>query len=208
MSAGPDGLLIEEWLFRQAGALWPRAEAMFGPAAMDGWELAGVTFVKGGPIVAHVPELGQSLLIILSPKAKEDRDEALFQFSHELAHCLYPMQGRQPPMIEEGCCVKFSLEAPIYSEPGYAKNAYQNMISNPAASNYVIAHMTVQDLLAIDPDAIRKLRAREPNWNNITPLMILDVVPSFPPGYAILLCDVRDMHDTAWVKPPDQEPDT
>jgi len=75
-------------------------------------------------------------------------------------------------MIEEGCCVLFSLVAPPFSTPGYGDAALQLLVNSPEEAHYAEALFAAKELSAFAPDAVRLLRAIEPHWDRITPEMI------------------------------------
>lgn len=160
---------------------------------VDGWGVGAVVFASDNASVKALAE--EKLAIIVLPnEGIDDMNVALAFLAHELVHCLN-LDGlcSRAPMIEEGAAVRFSIMEAERRDPGFAAVLRCHQTSAPWTEHYAAALLAVEDLLAMDAAAIRKLRTVEPAWASITPQMILDVVPGFSPEVAVMLCEVREM---------------
>ncbi|WP_149867283.1 hypothetical protein [Solirubrum puertoriconensis] len=94
----------------------------------------------------------------------EDRREAVFQLSHEMLHVLVTDgQTKTTNNLEEGVATHFSV---LMTEDYALDRAYaERIIPNTA---YAHPHKLIQELLAIEPDAIVRLRKVQPNLGLVT----------------------------------------
>lgn len=174
--------------------IFERAVAEYGPEQWDnGWAIGGVVFHGANPITRPVP--GHPLVVIvLHMEGVDDMNNALAFLAHELVHCLcLGKEEHSAPMIEEGAAVRFSIMEAARRDPVFAAVLQGHQTTAPGAENYAEALMGVERLLAIEPEAIRRLRTEDPDWAAITAERILKVAPSCPPELAAVLAEVREM---------------
>lgn len=162
-----------------------RAETMFGKRA-SGWTFEGVELDANGPHLWFPDPLKQCVSIQLGQSVVEYPNQALYQLSHEVVHLLAP--NREPPtiMIEEGLAVKFSLEVPSYAD-GYVSDTMAAM-----NQNYRDALTLANEVLAIVPDAVPRLRELEPYFHEWTPDFISQKIPELA-DFADRMCERRQM---------------
>jgi hypothetical protein len=97
-------------------------------------------------------------------------------------------------MIEEGLAVWFSIEAPKFS-PGYREKAISHLASSTDATNYLAARNLYLALTAVEPNAIRVLRKKQPNFFEMNPSFIKQTIPQISDVLADQLCEEREMRD-------------
>ncbi len=88
--------------------------------------------------------------------------------------------GHTAPMIEEGAAVRFSLIEVARLGAGYAATLREHQTTAPGTEHYAAALAAVEQLLELNPDAIRTLRGADPDWGAITSGRILAVAPALP----------------------------
>jgi len=128
------------------------------------WEFIGVEFNDNTPHLRYYPDEGK-VAISLSMRAKEDNQQYCFQLTHELCHLFYP-KIEFPSLIEhatlvinEGISTYFSIKT-----TGVLFNIEEHL-RNDLRQNSIEYHRAlelVEQLLALDVDAIRKLRNVQP----------------------------------------------
>jgi hypothetical protein len=176
-----------------AGPMLERAQEQYGPVVWkDGWSLGGVVFYGENPSVRPIPG-AKVVAIVLAATGVEDHDAALAFMAHEIVHCMHLDGEHTPPMIEEGAAVRFSLIEAAALTPGFAGILREHQTTAPGTEHYAEALVAVEQLLDLDPNAIRTLRTVSPDWDAITPERIRAVVPSASEELAALLCEVREM---------------
>lgn len=169
------------------------AEARFGPRLDPTWAFSGV-FLRDGPSQVQRGPFGvKAAAIIISRETEGDPDQMLHHLAHEVVHLLCLGRSTGVPMLEEGAAVHFSLTAPIFSDAGYAAEVRTELESNPLAAHYVEALGSYEALIAIDPLAMSKARAVEPDFGRITPDLLQSVAPGLTAETAVVLCEARDM---------------
>jgi len=147
---------LEEKLFQDAVNL-------LGNPIKD-WEFIGIEFNDDTPHLRYYPETGR-ISISLSMRAKEDDSQYIFQLTHELCHLFYPRK-EYPSLVEhrsltinEGIATYFSVKTTgsmFNIEDNLRNDLKQNSIK------YFNALELVEKLLALDPNAITKLRNEQP----------------------------------------------
>jgi DNA-directed RNA polymerase subunit F len=150
-------------------------------------------FSGDNPSVRILP--GQPVaVIVLQMDGADDLDTALAFLAHELVHCLHLHGGEyRPPMIEEGAAVRFSIMEAVRRNIAFAVTLWHHQTTGPDAEHYAEALAAVEQLLAIEPEAIRRLRTENADWSAITAERILAVAPACPPELAAVLAEVREM---------------
>src|SRR3954469_16109467 len=122
------------------------AEDTFGPRDMR-WTPIGIEFSPDGPMIWY-PGDRRHISIVLSDRAQTDPKQACFQLAHEVVHLLAPLGRSDPNVLEEGSATHFSHKKSVELSLGYYS-------SRPS---YIQAEKWVAELLAIDRDAIKRLR--------------------------------------------------
>jgi hypothetical protein len=140
------------------GGLLAEAERLFGRRDLS-YTILGVEF---GPETPQLwfPRNCKHVLIQLHRSALSDNVLALYQLAHECIHLLAPTGGRGAPVIEEGLATVFSED---WVEKSFGR---RNMTT---LDSYKNAAALVRSLLVVEPDAIKKLRERQPSFANFTP---------------------------------------
>ncbi|WP_110775788.1 hypothetical protein [Cronobacter sakazakii] len=130
------------------------------------WWLAGIEFHEGVPQVWY-PESDEnsvtgSIVIMLGAETFRDFKCAVYQLAHECVHTLSTVIGVKAPVLEEGLATAFSED---FIEQWFGetdKKAYtQDVRYRDAAAN-------VRKLLQLEPDAIKRLREKEPAFKRMT----------------------------------------
>lgn len=128
------------------------------------WEFIGIEYDNHSPYLKYYPIKGQ-VSISLSEKAKDDKEQFIFQLSHEMCHLFYP-KYEYPSLIEhktllinEGISTYFSIKCTDY----YCKS--EDIIKDNLkrfSQNYFEAFILVEELLSIEPMSIKILRDKQP----------------------------------------------
>lgn len=143
-------------------------EALYG-ARDASWTLLGVEFNEGVPHVffPSYPTRRQ-IIIRLGEKAFPSAPFAIYQLAHECVHLLAPVVGGVAPVLEEGLATMFSEDKvkALYPLP------HETIHTN--SSKYIDAAFKVRQLLQLEPDAIRLLRAVEPDFYKMTEQTFVD----------------------------------
>lgn len=130
------------------------------------WTYVGVEFHTGQPQVwfpgSHETPPRQHIAISLSAETFSHRQNMVYQLAHECVHLLAPVVGGGAPVIEEGLATAFSEDMIEEWCDNTSKQAYTS------DQKYVEAAARVRELLALVPDAIPRLRAIEPAFNQMT----------------------------------------
>lgn len=179
------------WLKEQVLILLPEAEKLFGPRDQT-WTFHEITFVANGPNT-YLWEPLKTIDIQLSENSRNFPNQALYQAAHEVVHLLSPTSRGNAPMLEEGAATYFSIEAPTFPSALYREQARAYIQANEGAKNYRDALAVFNELLAIDGEAILKLRNVEPRFSKFTPELIQKLIPSVSDDLASRLCERRQM---------------
>lgn len=137
-------------------------ESLYG-ARDTSWILLGIEFNEGRPNIRFSGYPARRQIIIrLSEKAFESAPQAIYQLAHECIHLLAPVLGGGAPVLEEGLATMYSEDKvkALYPSP-------QDAIRT-SLQNYIDAAAMVRELLQLEPDAIRQLRAVEPDFYKMT----------------------------------------
>jgi hypothetical protein len=173
---------------QSANALLTKAQELFLKRD-ESDPFLGVRLDPEGPHLRFEPS-GPGVWIELSPSTVQYPNQALHQIAHEVIHLLAPC--REPPtvMLEEGLAVWFSIYGPEFPSADYRQLAIDDLYRIDGPVNY-------RDALELykkaDPDAIVKLRTREPRLHLLNPNLIQEVLPGTDPSLASRWCERRAM---------------
>jgi hypothetical protein len=131
-------------------------ESRYGPRDRD-WTFLGVEFGDGNPCIWFPSD--RHIIIKLSRNGLDYFPTAIYEMAHECVHLLAPCRGVPAPVIEEGL-------ATVFSEEYIEANGKADAPASPPS--YADAAMQVRELLMIDPGAVLKLRAVQPNFHHMT----------------------------------------
>ena len=160
-------------LASRLGKLIQLAESKFGPRDPNYTPL-GFEFSNDGPRVWYPGNCRHVLIQINSAHAK-DLPQACYQLAQECIHLLSPTGGKHANYLEEGVSIVFATT--------YVKDQFHFDMVQPNAK-YAEAAKLADQLLALDLDVVRKVRAVQPSFSQITAANILNVCPSCPPDLA------------------------
>jgi hypothetical protein len=161
------------------------AEKIAGPRDMT-WTVLGCEFVSDDDPHTWFPHnCDRHVVIRLTRTAERNHGRALYQLAHETIHVLSPRgPSNRAPNLEEGVACVFAIEMVTK----YVKNIGVNYDPGPLPEDRREAHDDVTKLLAINPVAIRVLRAIEPQFSKITPDLIKHIAPGIDDELAQRLC--------------------
>jgi hypothetical protein len=114
----------------------------------------------------EIPPDKKKVNIAMTPDTKQNWEKGLFQLSHEVVHLLSTLAFDDDQVVnnlEEGVAVHFSK---IYTER--EANDDKNFNAPTHRTGYHYAYNLVEQLLAIDDDAVKKLRKQQPFFQRIT----------------------------------------
>jgi len=137
-------------------------ETLYG-ARDTTWTLLGFEFNEGRPNIRFSGYPARRQIIIrLGEKAFKSAPHAIYQLAHECIHLLAPVVDGDAPVLEEGLATMYSEDKvkALYPSP-------QDSICT-SMQNYIDAAARVRELLQLEPNAIRKLRAVEPDFYRMT----------------------------------------
>jgi hypothetical protein len=149
------------------------AEGHFGKRDMN-YTLLGLEYVTGDQPRIWFPGDCNHIAIQITRQAIGDRNEAIYQLSHEVIHCLIPKEIGKESVLEEGIATWFSRNFVV---DGYIPKDF-----NPLFPNYEKACKMVERLLKMDSGVVKKLRDVNPNLAHLglLPHDILSVCPQCP----------------------------
>ncbi|WP_316199220.1 hypothetical protein [Bradyrhizobium sp. SZCCHNS2002] len=146
--------LLGEWLHQ--------AEEQFGPRDQT-WTILGVEVGTSRPQIWYPGYPGRKHVAIqLSHHCQSNEAQARFELSQEIVHLLAPNGGGAALNIEEGVATLFANKVAPWPV---------------TAASYVKALNHVQELLSVDPDAIKKLRKLRGRFQDFDPDFIKANVP-------------------------------
>lgn len=144
------------------------------------WWLAGVEFHEGAPQVwypgSHENSVSGSIVIMLGGATFSNVKRAVYQLAHECVHTLSPVIGIDAPVLEEGLATAFSEDMIEQWFGDTNKQAYTN------DSRYRDAAANVRNLLQLEPEAIKRLREKQPAFNRMTAATFVDAGLGQVPG--------------------------
>lgn len=131
------------------------------------WTYVGVEFHNSAPQVwfpgSNEDPSRKHIAISLSSQTFSDRQRTVYQLAHECVHLLAPVVGGGAPVIEEGLATVFSEDMIEFWCANNNKQAYTN------EQTYRDAAASVRELLHLQPEAIKMLRAIQPDFYRMTP---------------------------------------
>lgn len=154
-------------LASRRGHMLQTAEALFGERDRSYTPL-GIEFSADGPQLWY-PGNVRNIVIQLGLECLTSQSHAFYQLAHECVHLLSPTGGRNSTVLEEGASTYFS-ERYMLEEVG-------EPYWRPTLPSYVQACDLTVRLLEIDPEAIKRLREREPTFSEIGVGLILELYP-------------------------------
>ena len=154
-------------LVSRLGHMLRLAEERFGSRDTS-YTILGIEFEADGPQIWY-PENCKHIAIQLTPDTATHMVKGCYQLAHECIHLLAPTGGRDANTLEEGLATFFAHK--------YVQDAFR--VAMPATMpSYEIARQHVARLLAIDGNAVKRLREAQPTISKITAEQILSVCPS------------------------------
>jgi len=137
----------------------------YGPRD-NSWLLCGVEFHNDVPQVWYPGSFETSssgyITIMLSAETFSDPKRAVYQLAHECVHTLTTVIGKSAPVIEEGLATAFSEDMIERWFDDKDKQVYTT------DARYSDAAAKVRRLLQLEPDAITRLRDKEPAFKHMT----------------------------------------
>lgn len=134
----------------------------YGPL-IPGFKFAGVILVSDGPPKVSFPTPGE-ILIHLTESVVNYEPQAIFQLAHEVVHVISPAGQAITNNLEEGVATYNSKlmtdrdsDDLTYTDRGIKGTKYAEPLNK------------VQELLNIDPEAIKKIRELQPKLLKVTP---------------------------------------
>jgi hypothetical protein len=159
------------------GHMLMTAEEKYGPRD-NTYTILGIEFNQDEHPRIWYPENRKNVIIQISMNCLNDLNRAVFQVAHETIHCLCPTGVNRANVLEEGLANLFSIEYTLASGNG---------VWTSSSQNYTDATELVKQLLAFDPEIIKKIREVQPTISDIDSELILKVNSSVPEDLAINL---------------------
>lgn len=184
-------MTVFEWLTEQLALHMVNVELRFG-ARDESWVFLGFALHENGPHIRYLGPQGHKFLSIelqSETAVFPDLNRLQYQLAHETVHLLAPGgPGVKAPLIEEGLATLYSLDCGMYYDADYPQRCRECL-----SETYARALGLVQELLALDENAITRLRQVEPCFAAMTPDLIRSVLPQVPVSLAEQLCEIVDM---------------
>lgn len=164
-------------LTTKLGHILKQAESLFGQRDMS-YTILGVEFYHLPRPQVWYPGACKHISIQLTVNCLTDINDGVFQLAHEIVHCLSPTGGQNHAnVLEEGIATYFSVD--------YTANNGHGNYSNINDPKYQNAYNLYGQLIAIDPNIIKKVRQIQPTIslissadlttaNNLIPLNLAD----------------------------------
>jgi hypothetical protein len=125
------------------------------------------------------PSTGVKHIIIqITQNCLNDMNQAVFQVSHEIIHCLSSQKENKANVLEEGLATHFSIE--------YCRDS-KHTVYPIKDKRYKKAQELVEQLLSIDTDIIKKVREIEPIISKISKDLLLKINPKITSKLAEIL---------------------
>ncbi|MGM3216467.1 hypothetical protein ACSQ5K_14745 [Pseudomonas sp. PhalM4] len=151
---------VHNWtLVTRLGDMLTRAEQLFG-ARDHSWTILGIEFGGNSPQIWYAGDADTKHVVIqLSRSRLNNTSLACYELAHECIHLLSPSGGNVVPTLEEGLATVFA-EDYVLERFGF--------IHDSGMESYRQAAALVRKLLVIEPDAVKRLRAVEPSFTNMS----------------------------------------
>jgi hypothetical protein len=149
------------------GDMLALAQQRFGPRDLS-HTILGVEFCGDHPKI-WMPNGRKDLIIQLSTPCKDEPFRACYQLAHECIHTLGPVRGLKPNVLEEGIAQHYSV--------WYMRERLNRPMWHSSMESYADAQVKAEALLAMDADAIKKLRAEQPVMSLIDEALLLKHYP-------------------------------
>lgn len=145
--------------FNLFNELLTKAETLYGQRDKS-YIIDDIIFVKVDRPYICYPST-KHIEIRLTEDCKYDINQATYQLSHEVIHCLHPNNKADVTFLEEGVAVYFSVNSTINLQPSIDK--------------YKLAYLSICNLLEYDKYIIEKACALESNMSKITSELLLSL---------------------------------
>lgn len=159
------------------------AEQVFGERDLN-YTILGVEFTTSGPNTWYPFDGYIAIQLQMNCLAEEDR--MLFQLAHEVVHLISPISWKEVTFLEEGAACWFQLKR--MKEYGY-EGWYHSEDKYKKALEWFTA------LISHDPEAIVKLRGKQPVMSKITYDDIMSEYPDFDEDVAKQLTKRMNTND-------------
>lgn len=139
------------------------AESMFGDRDKN-WTFIGIEYEDNGPFIRYYPQ--NKISIVLSSNCSEfipHYPQLYYQLSHEVCHLLYPTGSANANVLNEGISTYFSR---VYIEKRFPGNDYA--LRCISKSKYYRPYTLVEELMEINPNAIKEIRKICPRISDVT----------------------------------------
>ena len=152
------------------GDMLGEAERLYGPRDKE-FTLLGVELTSVNRPQIWFPGGSKNVLIQVPQRYGNDLSRAAVDIAHEVIHCLNPITSQTgASVLEEGVAVHFAYY--------YCQERMRRFDFDVLPPNYTFAYERVQELLAIDPEAVRKIREVEPSLSLVTTEQLLPLFPA------------------------------
>lgn len=148
------------------------AEEKFGPRDKD-YTILGIDFSPEECACTWTPGDCGHIIVHLPMRCLRDRHEAYLNLAHECVHLIAPTGKADANVLEEGLAVYFEK---WYMNYVFGDGWWSGEIIN--YPNYANAFAAADQLLALDPDSVKKLRVRQPIIARITAEQIQECCPA------------------------------
>lgn len=171
----PDSMFVAQpipggytWtLASRLGQMVRIAQDLYGSRDQS-YTLIGVEFSEDGPQLWY-PENIRNVVIQLSIACLTEPYRAMYQLAHECVHLLSPSGGRNATVLEEGLATHF--------QEMYVREVSGQAGWHSVMPSYKAARDTVERLLGLDREAVKRLRERQPFMPRIGADLILAMYP-------------------------------
>ncbi|WP_030539669.1 hypothetical protein [Sphingobium sp. DC-2] len=160
-------------------SLLQEAEQQFGPRDPR-WFFAGIQFWdEGHPGTYYPGSRPFHVGISLTREAASNPRMAHYQLAHEVVHLLGPSPTFAPAtVLEEGMAYSFQERV----------NLHRHLGMRLSIPSYAQARDVLNAMLALDPDAVRTIRAVYPDVRDVRSAELMRLVPAVSLEIADLLC--------------------
>jgi hypothetical protein len=155
-------------LTTRLGDMLNKAEEAYGQRDKS-FTILGIEFGADAPYIWY-PDC-QHIAIRLTLDTATDEIEGCYELAHECIHLLSPLGHSRTNILEEGLATFFARK---YVEETFCIPMLATIKS------YEAARQMVDELLTVNTEAIKTLRAIEPTISKITAQQMLDLYPSLP----------------------------